>query len=150
MTTDTIETKVIRPSGLEMPSPLDLEQYRQLMPEVSVAGLCYATSDYAQLLGRGEIPYKPGFHLTLVEAIEVAAKSVHAHNYDFILMAGPRETQLQDILNVAKAQFFSGRRSPLYVLGEVHPKTGGLLKICGPTYNLHYTIIHDITEIKEV
>lgn len=151
MTTDTIETKIIRPGGLKMPPDLALRMYRQSMPLVSVAGLCYATPDYAQLLGQGNIPYQPGFHLTLVEAIEAAAKSAYKHHYDFILMAGPRETQLQDVLYVAKAQFFSRNESPLYVLGEMHPKTAGLLKILGLPYGLQdIPAIHDIAEIKEI
>ncbi len=150
MTTDTIEIKVIRPFELEMPPDLVLEKYRQSIPEISVAGLCYATPDNMQLLRAGEIPYKPGFHLTLVEAIEVTAKSAYINHYDFIVMAGPRETQLQDILNVAKAQFFSGRKSPLYVLGTMHPKTSGLLKILGPHYGLfEIPTINEIHELLE-
>jgi len=151
MTNDTLETAIIRPSELEMPPDLALQMYRQSKPIVSVAGLCYATPEYAQILREGDLPYKSGFHLTLVEAIDVAAKSAHAHRYDFIAMAGPQETQLQDVLNVAKAQFFSGKNSPLYVLGEMLPKTAGLLKILGPAYGLtHLPIVRDISKIKEI
>lgn len=150
MTTDTLETKALSPSKLKMPPDLALQMYRESLPKVSVAGLCYATPDYAQLLGQGNIPYQPGFHLTLVEAIEVAAKSAQANQYDFILMAGPQKSQLEDILRVVKEQFLFSRKSPVYVLGEMTPKTSGLLKILGPNYGLDtIQVISDIYELLE-
>ena len=151
MTKNTLETAIIRPSELEIPPNLALQMYRQSKPAVRVAGLCYATPEYARILREGDLPYKSGFHFTLVEAIDVAAKSAHAHRYDFIAMAGPQETQLQDVLAVARAQFSSRRNSPLYVLGEIRPKTAGLLKILGPAYGLpHIPVVRDISKIKEI
>lgn len=151
MVTDTLETKALSVSELHMPPDLALQMYRESLPKVSIAGLCYATPEYVGLIRREGLPYREGFHLTLVEAIEAAAKSAYDHHYDFILMAGPCETQLQDILNVAKAQFFSGKKSPLYVFGEMDPETAGLLKIRGPAYNLkNIPAVQDIAEIKEI
>lgn len=150
MTTDTLETAALKLYEGPVLSLDQLQKYRQTIPLVSVAGLCYASPEYSQQLLQEGLPYREGFHLTLVEEINTAMRSAARNDYDFILMVGPQQSQLEDILMIAKAQFFSSKRSPIYVLGKMHQKTSGLLKILGPSYSLmEIPTINDLHELLE-
>ncbi len=114
-----------------------VNRYRIHFPAPESFGLCYATRETIAQLHRLPWMMERAPHVTVVEDRIYAQELAGRSRYDFILAAGPAESQLDDIIALGKASYLAHQNStPVYILGETSAEIGDLLHLFGQQFKL--------------
>ncbi len=133
-TSDMETTRVERMRPVVTP-PRWSPDFERTLRHTIFRGLCYTTREgAARLYAGGSLVTN---HLAIVEHIGLARRLAVETRYDFILMAGPQQSQLDDIVAMAKGIHAAGRIiPPLYVDGALHAEVCEFLPLFAPQYGL--------------